>query len=101
MVRGARVRPGPGAGDRGSALGDIPGVPAAAEAGQLLDRPGDGEADEPEKQQLAAATCVSEGDEHEAHRHEPPRPALDHGGTAYSVRSPSSKLCAGADCDAG
>ena len=39
-------------------LADVPGVPAAAEARQLLDRPGHGEADEPEKQQLAAASCV-------------------------------------------
>ena len=32
---------------------NVPRVPAAAAAGQLLDRSGDGKADEPEKQQLA------------------------------------------------
>jgi hypothetical protein len=42
----------------GAAPANVPGVSAAAEAGQLLDRPGHGKADEPEKQQLAAAWRV-------------------------------------------
>ena len=58
MVHRARVRSGSGAGDRGAAPGNVPGVPAAAEAGQLLGRPGHGKADEPERRQLAAASRV-------------------------------------------
>ena len=52
MVRRARVCTGSCAGDRGAASADIPGVPAAAEAGQLLGRPGPGKADESKRQQL-------------------------------------------------
>src|ERR1700730_7374454 len=77
MVRRTRVRPGSGAGDRGATPADVPGVSAAAEAGQLLDRPGHGKADEPEEQQLAAASGVSEGDELKPHRHEPSLSTLD------------------------
>ncbi len=45
MVRRARVRAGSGAGDRRPAPGHLPGVSAAAEAGQLLGRPGHGRTD--------------------------------------------------------
>src|SRR5262249_35553566 len=42
------------ANDRGAVPGFVPGVPAQAEAGQLLGRGGDGDADEIQRQQLAA-----------------------------------------------
>src|ERR1700680_1112343 len=49
MVHRALVCPGSGASDRGAAPAIVPGVPTAAEAGQLLGRRGDGNADEKEK----------------------------------------------------
>ena len=56
MVHRARVRLRPGAGNRGTAFEHIPRVPSPAEARQLLSRPGHGKTDEPEDQQLAAAS---------------------------------------------
>ena len=69
VVRRARLRAGPGAGDRGAAPDELPAVPAAPEARLVLGRTGDGEAQEPAVQQLACATNRrrKEG-EHEADR---------------------------------
>ena len=54
MVRRARLRARPGAGDRGAASRELPAVPAAPEARQLLGRAGHGEAQEPA---VAAISC--------------------------------------------
>src|ERR1700730_16243690 len=53
MVHRASVRFGSGSGDRGATPGNLPRVPASAEARELLDRPGYGPTDEPEEQRLA------------------------------------------------
>ena len=58
MVRRARLRARPGAGARGAASRELPAVPAAPEARQLLGRAGHGEAQEPAVQQLAASSYV-------------------------------------------
>ena len=81
MVRRARLRTGPGAVAGGAASRELPAVPAAPEARQLLGRAGHGEAQKPAVQQLAASSVSAR-----AHRmkptqsllrHQPPRPALD------------------------
>ena len=58
MVRRARLRAGPGAGARGAASRELPAVPAAPEARQLLGRAGHGEAQKPAVQQLAVSSPI-------------------------------------------
>jgi hypothetical protein len=58
MVHRAPVRPGPGAGDRRTAPAIVPRVPAAAEAGQLLGRPSDGNANENKGRQLVGQVAT-------------------------------------------
>ena len=52
VVRRARLRAGPGAGDRGPAPDELPAVPAAPEAGLVRGRTGDGETAKSALQQL-------------------------------------------------
>ena len=83
-------------------LAELPAVPAAPEARQLLGRPGHGEAQEPAVQQLDSATSRVE---HETDRtflrHQPPRPALDVGAASGLVRTAPSRFRAGADATSG
>jgi hypothetical protein len=49
-----------GSRDRGAALGELPAIPAATEAGKLLGRSGHGEAQGPDVEQLAASSSIRE-----------------------------------------
>src|SRR3954469_17872434 len=60
MVCRARLRTGPGAVAGGAASRELPAVPAAPEARQLLGRAGHGEDQKPAVQQLAATSNVCE-----------------------------------------
>src|SRR3954470_6540560 len=59
MVRRARLRACSGAVAGGAASRELPAVPAAPEAGQLLGRAGHGEAPKPAVQQLAVSPVLN------------------------------------------
>ena len=102
LVYRACLRARPGAGDRGAASAELPAVPAAPEARQLLGRAGDGEAAELRRPAISGAALLRArgGSMNSTREDQPPPSARDVGAAPGLGWAVPPDLRAGATCNA-